>query len=600
MAAHHHSGGHHRGDGHYVTMNIVNGSGGGGGGPTHWLSTLGTLIVLLAIAAGLAVLAVYLTCDLPGARPAWMPLPGYCSATPGSGGATGAAGAAAGAAASTCKADSECGFLQGCTDGSCGVKSYVWQLAVAAALFFAAMSAYAAHRDRRNGAEDDEDDGTSNSLLDDVQFEAGKLRSESIEASDMFISAAQAVAKDKTLSDDAKASALQDLADAIKVARATPGFDANAAADALGGLSLGSVAESYLAASAVNKWGRTAFDKVVFAAGESGADFDSKMGPLQDAIDKVAAANPQLNRDAIKQSLVSAFEAVKTRKVPDVDYEKDTEMKEIFDEMTEHTKKLRKNKYQSVASSIGKLLQGQIERAGVGNPVKATLVSATPGIGKSQSVTNWAIKHPEGLIINVSRGTIGTSDIAGAEAKFKKMVGLARALTAQDTPVMMVFEEAQDTVGEPLFQPMILNYTENAPFSIIATTNRSDVFKGAAAGAIASRFGEMKIFKLPRMTGAQKTNVFMSFVGVVENEHGVKFAIPRDITRGLEGKWVRNFDTTGYRIFQNLDNMLRHLAKDPDAERDAEDRIIVKLQGQLAPASRLDRLKRAARGVRGV
>lgn len=173
------------------------------------------------------------------------------------------------------------------------------------------------------------------------------------------------------------------------------------------------------------------------------------------------------------------------------------------------TEKLAKKQYRDVSDSIGKKLTERLMESNVYRPFKRIFVGP-PGIGKSQSIANWVIKQKQNeeaeqgkapLVVEVLRDNLGT-DGTDAAIKMSELDAMSRYWVAMGYPVLMTFEEAQGTVGDPVFQDPILRYTEKVPYSVIATTNKKKLFKGEVGAALASRWGGTTYLKKPRLTKA--------------------------------------------------------------------------------------------------
>jgi GTPase SAR1 family protein len=337
----------------------------------------------------------------------------------------------------------------------------------------------------------------------------------------------------------------------------------------------------------VNEWKRKSksWRKLEFTHEDDDKEFDDIFGKnkLTEFVDKITDGyNPEL-KDLVEKRLISDFEFKKAQKIPE-DWENDPELMALYEKAVEGTNKLRAKKYMDVSKSIGEPLAKLFDSPK--SDIKRIFVG-TPGVGKSQAITNWVHKSTNskdpaknGIVIEVTRGTIGSGDISEAEPMFRNMVRLATALRHSGIPVTMVFEEAQDTIGEPLFLPMILNNLEGIDFNLVAMTNDAMLFEGDVARAVASRFGGITQVKMPDMSIEQKMNLVFDVMKDVEDRTGLTFEYDEKDIKKIVGE---NFsseitDVHGFRVLQSMERDMYNRVVDAQEHEGAVvgDKILLK------------------------
>jgi hypothetical protein len=290
-------------------------------------------------------------------------------------------------------------------------------------------------------------------------------------------------------------------------------------------------------------------------------------------------------------------------------------MKKVIAQTADYTELLSKKGFTDISRSIGNEDQDKIKLVAESESVpgkkgvtfKRTYLSKQPGIGKSTAISNFVYAankakdeglHKGPIVIEVSRQTLGSSDIAAASEAFSNMDAYARYMSNQGYKVLMTFEEAQDTIGERLFRPMLLNKLEGAPYSIMANSNKVDLFKkDEDSNAIASRIGDSRTFKTPNVSKNEKLDFFNKTLEKVRKDYeGVDVTYkPKEMTKTIEYLFSKKYKKTGYRLLQELDQEIR--AQYENAKKNGQEEFeLVRTKALGAKETYLQELKRKATG----
>lgn len=242
----------------------------------------------------------------------------------------------------------------------------------------------------------------------------------------------------------------------------------------------------------------------------------------------------------------------------------------IKEESQEFTTRLSKEKYRDVSASYPKAFMDKFNAI---DPTKGTsfksVIVSTPGLGKTQLVVNFIKKFPPGeaICILISRETLD-GDPKIAARQMLAVDAYARQQTAKGRPVMLVFDEAQGIVDEPVLLPAVLTAVNTANYNIIATTNERKLFDGEASAAVGSRFGGVVEIKAPK-EHPNDTAALLEIQQKVEKAYGKKISWDRSLRRAMKDLWTEVKDKGAYRVFnENLESFIRAEAAKQENEKE--------------------------------
>lgn len=263
--------------------------------------------------------------------------------------------------------------------------------------------------------------------------------------------------------------------------------------------------------------------------------------------------------DKVKVKLGNELTYAKYRVLAQIPPNLQSFVDKIKEESAEFTERQSKEKYRDVSSSYPKAFMDKFNSI---DPVKGTsfksVVVSTPGLGKTQLVVNFIKKFPPGeaVVILISRETLD-GDPKIAARQMLAIDAYARNLTAKGKPVMLVFDEAQGIVNEPVLLPVVLTAVNTANYSILATTNEKSLFEGEASAAVGSRFGGVVEIKAPK-SHPNDTESLLEIQQKVQKAYNKKITWDPSFREAMKKLWTDVKDRGAYRVFnENLESFMR-------------------------------------------